>query len=484
MVQETISSGGTGVITLGGAVTGFDTFTSRLSDGEECYVAISLGEGNFNGDANDWEVSLCTFTTSGTTLTRDTVQQSSNSDAAITVSTSHVAYIVNPAYIMNKIQFEHPVAGVTRIGLNAGNETLSGIDNTIMGAGAGASLTSGQENTIFGKDAGDSLTTGTLNTFIGKDAGKGATGSNNTVVGKDAYGGTATHTGSNNTIMGLFAGDALTSGGDNCIFGRLCASATTTGRRNSLVGAETETATGTDYSVSVGYRCTMSHDSTMAFGYRITTTAARQCVFGNAAYATEGDISDFYFNGITHTTGSDPILQACGGSGTDNAGKNINLAGGKGTGNASGGAINFQTSTAGGSGTTLQSLATQGYVDGADGGLVWGSPTGASQGAGTINAVGVYDDSVLLTDYIFEIYHDGKSIDKRWANYKISNLDEEISHTKKKKHLSTMVGREQWEKEKISQGELVSQLWATVETQFIYISELSERIKKLEDDRK
>jgi len=480
-VQETISVGGTGIITLSGAVTGYDTFTSRLSDGDECYVAIDLD--TRNGDANDWEVSKCTFTTSGTTLTRDTVQESSNSDAAITVSTSHVAYIVNPAFTINNTQFEDPVAGTVKIGEGAGNNTLSGIDCTIIGSGAGVLLSSGQENTIIGKDAGNVCATGTLNTYVGKDAGKAATSSNNTAIGKDAYGGTTTHTGNGNCIMGVFTGDSLSGGDGNCLIGYQNRAASGTGRRNSVIGAESVSNSGVDYSAMLGYRLSNAYDSCIALGYRIVTTASRQCVFGNAAYATEGEVTDFYFNGITHTSGTAPTLQAVGGSGTDNAGKDINLAGGKGTGSAAGGAINFQTSTAGGSGTTLQTLATQGYVDGTDGGLVWGSPTGTSQGAGTINAVGVYDDSVLLTDYIFEIYYDGAPIEARYNNYKIKTLDEELEFIEENKHLSTMVGRKEWEEKKISQGELVSQLWATVETQALYIKEMNERIKALENDR-
>jgi len=51
------------------------------------------------------------------------------------------------------------------------------------------------------------------------------------------------------------------------------------------------------------------------------------------------------------------------------------------------GKLAFQTAVAG-------TLATRGY---AQNGLVWGSATGGDQGAGTINAVGIYDDGVLLT---------------------------------------------------------------------------------------
>jgi hypothetical protein len=45
-----------------------------------------------------------------------------------------------------------------------------------------------------------------------------------------------------------------------------------------------------------------------------------------------------------------------------------------------------------------------------DGGITIGSPTGGSQGAGTINAVGVYDDGVLLTCYVPELKQAGGDV--------------------------------------------------------------------------
>ncbi len=482
MIQESISVGGTGDITLGGAVAGFKTFDSRLTDGDQVYVMFSLGEGNFNGDTNDWEISTCTYNSVGGTLTRGNIQESSNSDSAITVSTSHLAFIVNPAFTVRNTQFETPNSGITRVGLDAGNDTMTGIDTTLIGHGAGASLTSGQENTFVGTDAGDVCTTGTLNTYVGKDAGKGATSSNNTAVGKDAYGGTTSHTGSGNTIVGRFAGDSLSSGSANCLIGDQNRAASGNGRRNSIIAAESTSSSGTDYSAGLGYRLGNNYNSCILLGYRITTTAARQAVFGNAAYPTEGAVTDFYFNGISHSSGTAPTLQACGGSGTDNVGKALNLSGGKSTGSAVGGNLNFQTSDAGSSGSSVQSLSTKGYVDGSDGGLVWGTPTGGSQGAGTINAVSVYDDSAILSDYIFEIKYDGKAVDSNWDNYEIKSLQEEIDFVKENKHLSTIVGRKDWEGGSTSLGELVSQLWATIETQHLYIAELSDKVEKLRND--
>src|SRR5210317_1271961 len=74
-VKETTATSGTGTYTLGGAVTGFETFTANLSDGDTTYYACT--------DNTDFEVGLGTFTTSGTTLARTTILASSNSGSAV-----------------------------------------------------------------------------------------------------------------------------------------------------------------------------------------------------------------------------------------------------------------------------------------------------------------------------------------------------------------------------------------------------------------
>ena len=74
-VKETTATSGTGTYTLGGAVTGFETFTSNLSDGDTTYYACT--------DNVDFEVGLGTFTASGTTLARTTILASSNSGSAV-----------------------------------------------------------------------------------------------------------------------------------------------------------------------------------------------------------------------------------------------------------------------------------------------------------------------------------------------------------------------------------------------------------------
>jgi hypothetical protein len=69
-VKETTTTTGTGTVTLGGAATGFQSF-AVIGNGNTTYYTIA-GQGT-----NEWEVGIGTYTSSGTTLSRDTVLASS-----------------------------------------------------------------------------------------------------------------------------------------------------------------------------------------------------------------------------------------------------------------------------------------------------------------------------------------------------------------------------------------------------------------------
>lgn len=76
-VKETTTTTGTGTITLAGAVSGFQSFAA-IGDGNETFYTIAGG--------GEWEVGIGTYTSSGTTLSRDTVLDSSNSGSLVNFS--------------------------------------------------------------------------------------------------------------------------------------------------------------------------------------------------------------------------------------------------------------------------------------------------------------------------------------------------------------------------------------------------------------
>jgi hypothetical protein len=78
-VRETTTTTGTGTITLGGAATGFQSF-SVIGDSNTTFYTIQLA------NTNEWEVGVGTYTLSGTTLSRDTILESSNSGSAVNFS--------------------------------------------------------------------------------------------------------------------------------------------------------------------------------------------------------------------------------------------------------------------------------------------------------------------------------------------------------------------------------------------------------------
>ena len=76
-VKETTTTAGTGTITLAGAVTGFQSF-SAIGNGNTTFYTIAGGA--------EWEVGIGTYTSSGTTLSRDTVLESSSGGAKVSFS--------------------------------------------------------------------------------------------------------------------------------------------------------------------------------------------------------------------------------------------------------------------------------------------------------------------------------------------------------------------------------------------------------------
>ena len=91
-VRETTTTTGTGSVTLGGAYTGFQTFLAGIGNANNTYYTIA------NVVTGEWEVGIGTYTSSGNTLSRDTVLSSSNANALVsfTVGTKDV-FVTQPA---------------------------------------------------------------------------------------------------------------------------------------------------------------------------------------------------------------------------------------------------------------------------------------------------------------------------------------------------------------------------------------------------
>ena len=98
-VQESTSTTGTGTVTLGGAVSGYQAFSSAITEASQ-YVYYRITSGSL------WEVGYGLYTLSGTTLTRpagNVLSGSSGAGTLITLAgTSYVSIVEPSAAIADK----------------------------------------------------------------------------------------------------------------------------------------------------------------------------------------------------------------------------------------------------------------------------------------------------------------------------------------------------------------------------------------------
>ena len=133
-VKETTTTTGTGAVSLGGAVTGFETFAAGVGNSNTTYYAI------VHQTANEFEVGLGTLDGDSSDLTRTTVISSSNSDSAVDFAAgTKDVFCTIPA---SKLIFEDASNDVT-IGRNltvTGDLTITGDDLTMNTNTSGAAL--------------------------------------------------------------------------------------------------------------------------------------------------------------------------------------------------------------------------------------------------------------------------------------------------------------------------------------------------------
>jgi len=141
----------------------------------------------------------------------------------------------------------------TFIGQRTGYHNTSGNYNTFIGQDAGMYNTSGNSSTFIGQAAGYKNTSGNYNTFIGQDAGvKNTTAYYNTFIGQ--YSGVDNTTGNSNTFLGQSAGANNETGNYNTFIGRSAGVGTTTGYSNTFIGWAAGAANKTGYgNIFLGY---------------------------------------------------------------------------------------------------------------------------------------------------------------------------------------------------------------------------------------
>jgi hypothetical protein len=128
-VKETTTTTGTGTVTLLGASAGFQSF-SAVGNGNTTYYTIA-GQ----APSTEWEVGIGTYTSSGTTLSRDTILASSNSGSAVNFSAGSkdvwVDYPAGRAVQGAEGYMENAATINTNSTINTGNNALSGGPITI-----------------------------------------------------------------------------------------------------------------------------------------------------------------------------------------------------------------------------------------------------------------------------------------------------------------------------------------------------------------
>jgi len=122
-VKETTTTTGTGTLTLAGALNGFDAF-SEIGGGNNTYYACT--------DGTDFEVGIGTYTLFGTTLSRDTVLESS--------STKITADVDGAVSASASVTVDNVQGGTLTVGQRVRGTGISGIV-TIAGVASQTSIT-------------------------------------------------------------------------------------------------------------------------------------------------------------------------------------------------------------------------------------------------------------------------------------------------------------------------------------------------------
>ena len=130
-VQETTATTGTGSVTLGGAVAGYQSF-AVVGNGNTTFYCLVNG--------TQWEVGIGTYSTTGPTLARTTVLSNSNGNTSpITLSGGSQVFITYPSEKSVNLDASGNVSALGTIA--SGTWQASVITSTYGGSGVAGTLT-------------------------------------------------------------------------------------------------------------------------------------------------------------------------------------------------------------------------------------------------------------------------------------------------------------------------------------------------------
>jgi len=152
-VQENSTTSGTGTLTLSGAVPGFQSF-AVIGNGNTTFYTI------YDNAAQVWEVGVGTYTSSGTTLSRDTVlSNSSGTTSPISLAGNTVSVFVT--YPAEKSVNLNASGNVSPLG-TVSSGTWQGSTIAVAYGGTGVTASSGA-NSVMLRDANQNVAVNRLN---------------------------------------------------------------------------------------------------------------------------------------------------------------------------------------------------------------------------------------------------------------------------------------------------------------------------------
>jgi hypothetical protein len=147
-VKESTTTTGTSDFALGGAITGFQTFSASVGANNTTYYSVA--------DGADWEVGLGTLSNDGLTLARTTVLQSSNADAKVSFAAGSKEVFVT--YAADKAVYEDASGNVTVPAIfTATTKVVSPFFDAVGSAGGQLRNASGTSQLAWGAGGGSNL---------------------------------------------------------------------------------------------------------------------------------------------------------------------------------------------------------------------------------------------------------------------------------------------------------------------------------------